>query len=158
MTEYRPRGQVTEGRIAVVVSRYNEVVTLRLLDGARLCFRERGMPADHVDIVWVPGTFELVGAAAIAAASQRYVAIVAIGAVIRGETPHFEFIASSTAHGLAEVSVRHGLPVTFGILTTEDLAQAIARAGGSMGNKGYDAALAALEFVDVADQLARAED
>lgn len=158
MTEYRPHARLPDGRIAVIVSRYNEVVTLRLLDGARLCFRERGMPSEQVDIVWVPGTFELPGAAAVAAASQRYVAIVAIGAVIRGETPHFEVIASATAHGLAQVAVSHRIPVAFGVLTTEDLAQAIARAGGSMGNKGYDAALAALELVDVTDQLQGAAD
>lgn len=158
MNEYRPHARVIDGRFAVIVSRYNEVVTLRLLDGVRLCFKERGVPSDNVDIIWVPGTFELAGAAAVVADAGRHVAIVAIGAVIRGETPHFEFIANATANGLAHVSVRHRLPVAFGVLTTEDLAQAISRAGGSMGNKGYDAALAALELADVADQIKGAAD
>jgi 6,7-dimethyl-8-ribityllumazine synthase len=158
MNEYRPHARIVDGRFAVLVSRYNEVVTLRLLDGVRLCFKERGVPSDLVDIIWVPGTFELVGAAAVIAEARRHVAIIAIGAVIRGETPHFDFISHATANGLAQVSVLHRLPVAFGVLTTEDLAQAISRAGGSMGNKGYDAGLAALELADVMDQIKGAAD
>jgi len=145
-----------EGRVAVVVSRFNEIVTTRLLDGARQCLREQGVPEARVDVIWVPGAFELPVAAETAAASGRYAALVALGCVIRGETPHFEFVAGEAARGLATVALAHRLPVGFGLLTTEDLEQAMARAGGAAGNKGYEAADAALTTADVLAQLTRA--
>ena len=142
--------------MAVLVSRYNEVVTARLLDGARACLREKGVPEARVDVIWVPGAFELPVAAEAAAASGRYAALVALGCVVRGETPHFEYVAGEAARGLGNVALAHRLPVGFGVLTTETLDQALARAGGTAGNKGYEAADAALTTADVLAQLTRA--
>ena len=142
--------------MAVLVSRYNEVVTARLLDGARTCLREKGVPEGRVDVIWVPGAFELAVAAETAAASGRYAALVALGCVVRGETPHFEYIAGEAARGLGNVARAHRLPVGFGVLTTETLEQALARAGGAAGNKGYEATDAALSTADVLAQLIRA--
>ncbi|HYT82640.1 MAG TPA: 6,7-dimethyl-8-ribityllumazine synthase [Gemmatimonadales bacterium] len=140
-------------RVAVLVSRYNEIVTARLLEGARQCLRDRGVPEARVDVLWVPGAFELPVAAEAAAASGRYGAIVALGCVIRGETAHFEYVAGEAARGLGHVALAHRLPVGFGVLTTESLDQALARAGGGAGNKGYEAAEAALATADVLAQL-----
>ncbi len=142
--------------MAVLVSRYNEDITARLLDGARACFRDNGVPEARVDVIWVPGAFELPVAAEAAAASGRYAALVALGCVIRGETPHFEYVAGEAARGLGNVALAHRLPVGFGVLTTETLEQALARAGGTAGNKGYEAADAALTTADVLAQLTRA--
>jgi len=144
------------GRVAVVVSRYNEVVTARLLEGARRCLKDKGVPEARVDVIWVPGAFELPVAAEAAAATGRYAAIVALGCVIRGETPHFEYVAGEAARGLGNVALAHRLPVGFGVLTTETLAQARARAGGEAGDKGYEAAEAALVTADVLARLSGA--
>jgi len=140
------------GRVAILASRYNELVTTRLVEGACACCREAGVPEAEIDLIWVPGAFELGAAASAAAQSGRYACLVALGAVIRGETAHFELVAGEAARGLSEVSVRHGLPVAFGVLTTDTLEQAMARAGGSAGNKGHEAAEAA---ITLADALAR---
>lgn len=145
------------GRIAILVSQYNERVTGRLLEGARACCRAAGLSDSQVDIVWLPGAFELGGAAAAAAVTGRYVAIVALGAVVRGETAHFDFVAGEAARGLSEVAVRHGLPVAFGVLTTDTMDQALARAGGEAGNKGYEAVEAALRTADALRQLRGAD-
>ena len=142
--------------MAVLVSRYNELVTVRLLDGARECLRDKGVPEARVDVIWVPGAFELPVAAETAAASGRYAALVALGCVIRGETPHFDYVAGEAARGLGNVALAHQLPIGFSVLTTETLEQAIARAGGASGNKGYEAAAAALTTADVLAQLTRA--
>lgn len=148
------RGQLrAHGRLAILVSQYNERVTGRLLEGALECCRAAGLSPDAVDIVWLPGAFELGAAAAAAAGTGRYGAIVALGAVVRGETAHFDFVAGEAARGLSEVAVRHGLPVAFGVLTTETMEQALARAGGSAGNKGYEATEAALRTADALHQL-----
>jgi 6,7-dimethyl-8-ribityllumazine synthase len=152
MTEIRGRLRST-GRVAILVSQYNERVTTRLLDGALACCQEAGLPPDAVDVCWLPGAFELGAAAAVAAESGRYSAIVALGCVVRGETAHFEFVAGEAARGLAEVAVRHALPVAFGVLTTDTMDQALARAGGAAGNKGYEAAEAALRAADALIQL-----
>ena len=140
-------------RVAILVSRYNEVVTARLLDGALACCAEAGMPRDAIDVVWVPGAFELPVAAAAAAESGRYGCLVALGAVIRGETPHFEYLAGEATRGLGDVALQHCLPVGFGLLTVDTMQQAAERAGGSAGNKGYEAAAAALGAADVIAQL-----
>ena len=145
-----------EVRVAVLVSRYNEVVTTRLLDGARQCLREKGVPDARVDVIWVPGAFELGVVAEAAAASGRYAALVALGCVIRGETPHFDYVAGEATRGLGNAALAHRLPIGFGVLTTENLEQALARAGGAAGNKGYEAAAAALTTADVLAQLTRA--
>lgn len=152
MPEFRGELRAT-GRIVILVSQYNERVTARLLDGALACCREAGASAGEVDVVWLPGAFELGGAAAVAAGTGRYSAIVALGAVVRGETAHFEFVAGEAARGLSEVAVRHGLPVGFGVLTTETIEQALARAGGTAGNKGYEAADAAIRTAHALRQL-----
>jgi 6,7-dimethyl-8-ribityllumazine synthase len=135
------------GRVAVVVSRYNEIVTQKLLQGARTRLGERGFDESRVDVVWVPGAFELPLAAAAAAVSGRYRAIVALGCVIRGETAHFEYVAGEAARGLQTVALTYRIPVGFGVLTTETFEQAVERAGGEAGNKGYEAADAALEML-----------
>ncbi len=148
------RGQLrAHGRLAILVSQYNERVTGRLLEGARECCRAAGLADDQVDVVWLPGAFELGVAAAATAASGRYRAIVALGAVVRGETAHFDFVAGEAARGCQQVAVTHRIPVAFGVLTTETMDQALARAGGEAGNKGYEAVEAALRTADALAQL-----
>jgi 6,7-dimethyl-8-ribityllumazine synthase len=141
------------GRVAILVSRYNELITSRLLDGALACCAEAGVAREDVDVVWVPGAFELPVAAAAAAGTKRYACLVALGAVIRGDTPHFEYVAGEAARGLNAVAVQHALPVGFGVLTVDTMQQAVDRAGGSAGNKGHEAAAAALQAADVIAQL-----
>lgn len=132
-------------RVLVVVSRYHERVTSRLLDGAVAACREAGVPSEAVAVVEVPGAFELGVVVAAAAAAEHHDCIVALGVVIRGETPHFDFVAGETARMLADAAARKLVPVGFGLLTTDTLEQAMARAGGAAGNKGREAAVAALE-------------
>jgi 6,7-dimethyl-8-ribityllumazine synthase len=141
------------GRVGILVSRYHERITGRLLDGARAACRESGVPDTQVDVVWVPGAFELGAAAAAAAGTGRYACLVALGAVIRGDTPHFDYVAGEAARALSDVAVRHALPVAFGVLTVDTMQQAVDRAGGSAGNKGHEAAAAALELADVIARL-----
>jgi 6,7-dimethyl-8-ribityllumazine synthase len=146
-----PRG--AGRRVAVLASRFNESVTQKLVDGALGALTKNGVAADDIDVVWVPGAWELPAAARTLLVSERYDALVALGAVIRGETPHFDYVAGESARGLADVTAESGVPLGFGLLTTESLDQALARAGGTHGNKGADAALAALEMADLLDQL-----
>jgi len=143
------------GRIAIVVSRFHERITTRLLDGARECLRRAAVPEGEVDVVWVPGAFELGAVCAGLAATGRYAALVALGAVVRGETPHFDYVAAEAARALGAIARERALPVGFGVLTTDTLAQAEARAGGAAGNKGYEAAEAALRAADVLARLRR---
>jgi 6,7-dimethyl-8-ribityllumazine synthase len=143
--------------VAILVSRYNELVTTRLLEGARACCREAGLDESQVDVVWTPGAFELPAAAAAAAESGRYVAIVALGAVVRGDTPHFDFVAGEAARGLGDVAVRYRMAVAFGVLTVDTMQQALDRAGGTAGNKGFEAAAAAIETADVIGRLRSAD-
>lgn len=145
------------GRVAILVSRYNELITTKLLEGALACCQEAGMTREHVDVVWLPGAFELAAGAAAAAETGRYTCLVALAAVIRGETPHFDYVAGEAARGLNEVAVRHALPVGFGVLTVDTFQQAADRAGGSAGNKGHEAMAAALRTADALAQL-RADD
>ncbi len=132
-------------RIGIVASRYNETVTRRLLAGAEQCLRERAVPAERVDVTWVAGAWELPVVVRGLVEAGGYRAVVALGAVIRGETAHFEYIAGEAARGLMSVAVRYGVPVGFGVLTCDTLEQALARAGGAAGNKGYEATAAALD-------------
>lgn len=148
-------GSSAPPRVAVLVSRYNELVTRRLLEGAQSALREAGVSESHIDVEWVPGAFELPVAAETAAASGRYRAIVALGCVIRGETPHFEYVAGEAARGLNNVALAHQIAVGFGVLTTENQEQALARAGGAAGNKGHEAAASALATADVLHRLRR---
>jgi 6,7-dimethyl-8-ribityllumazine synthase len=136
-----------------VVSRFNETITQRLLEGALDALVRHGVAFDDVDVFWVPGAWELPGAARRVAASERYDALVALGAVIRGDTPHFEYVAGEASRGLSLASADFDVPIAFGVLTCDTLAQAEARAGGEHGNKGWDAALAALEMADLFDQV-----
>ncbi len=140
-------------RIAVVASRFNETVTRALVDGALDALVRHGVAFDDIDIVWVPGAWELPLATRHAMASDRYEAIVALGAVIRGDTPHFDFVAGEASRGLADASRDSELPIGFGLLTCDTMEQAMARCGGEHGNKGWDAALAALEMADLMSLL-----
>jgi len=140
-------------RVAVIASRFNEEITRKLVDGAMETLVARGVAYDHIDLIWVPGAWELPLAARAAAGTDRYDAIVAVGAVIRGETAHFDYIAGEASRGLAEVAREFEVPVSFGVLTCDSDEQAEARAGGAHGNKGADAALAALEMADLLDRL-----
>ncbi|MGI8496011.1 MAG: 6,7-dimethyl-8-ribityllumazine synthase [Gemmatimonadaceae bacterium] len=140
-------------RVAIVVSRFNEGITQRLVDGATDALTRHGVAFADIDLVWVPGAWELPMAARALLVSERYHALVALGAVIRGETPHFDYVAGEASRGLAAASAEHDTPIGFGVLTCDTLAQAESRAGGSHGNKGWDAALAALAMVDLFDRL-----
>lgn len=140
-------------RIAVLASRFNESITSRLAEGATDALVRHGVRADDIDVVWVPGAWELPIAARRLVATERYDALVVVGAVIRGETPHFDYVAGEASRGLAQVSADYDIPVGFGLLTTDNVEQADARAGGTHGNKGWDAALAALEMADLFDRL-----
>ncbi|MBM4268761.1 MAG: 6,7-dimethyl-8-ribityllumazine synthase [Deltaproteobacteria bacterium] len=142
-------------RVAIVVSRFNRSVTGGLLDGALQALRENGVADDAIDVLHVPGAFEITLAAAEAARTGRYAAVVCLGAVVRGETPHFEFIAREVSRGVSEAACRHRVPMAFGVLTTETVEQALARAGAGHGNKGYEAAVVALEMVGLLSELER---
>ena len=140
-------------RFAIVVAEFNGDVTSRLLEGARECFAKHGVPDSSVAVHRVPGAFELPLAAQMLAGTGSCSAIVALGCVIRGDTPHFEYVSSAAAEGLQRVALDTGVPVAFGVLTTEDRAQADARAGGAVGNKGFDAAQTAIEMALLARRL-----
>jgi 6,7-dimethyl-8-ribityllumazine synthase len=151
-----PRG---EGRrIAVVASRFNESITTRLAEGAVEALVRHGATFDDVDVLWVPGAWELPLLVRRALASGRYDGVVAVGAVIRGDTPHFDIVAGEASRGLNDAMRDFDAPITLGLLTTDTLAQAEARAGGDHGNKGWDAAVALLEVLDVIDRLEPADD
>ncbi len=140
-------------RFAVVASRFNESITQRLVEGAMDACLRHGARFDDVDVVWVPGAWELPAAARRLLASERYHALIALGAVIRGDTPHFEYVAGEACRGLADASAEFDVPIGFGLLTCDNMSQAEARAGGEHGNKGWDAAVAALEMADLFDML-----
>jgi 6,7-dimethyl-8-ribityllumazine synthase len=134
-------------RIGIALARFNEAVTTRLLEGALAALREHGVADDAIDVATVAGAFELPLCAQRMAVTGRYDAVIALGAVVRGDTPHFDYVAGEAAAGLARAALQHDLPVAFGVLTTDTMEQALARAGGEHGNKGYDAAMTALEMI-----------
>jgi 6,7-dimethyl-8-ribityllumazine synthase len=142
-------------RIAVVVSRFNDVVTERLLAGAVAALRDCGVAEQAIEVVHVPGAFELPLPVELLAVSGTIDAIVCLGAVVRGETPHFEYISASVFDALAQLMVRHQMPIALGVLTTNTIEEALERSGGSHGNKGRDAALTAIEMVNVRRGLTR---
>lgn len=157
----RTREGTLEGRgrrFAVVASRFNGVVTERLVDGALAAFRKLGIAADDVELAWTPGAFEIPLVAMGLARSGQFDAVVCLGAVIRGETPHFEYVAGEAARGVQQVALETGTPCTFGVLTTDSLEQAMDRAGGKHGNKGWDAATAAVEMAVLMDDLPKQEE
>ncbi len=144
-------------KFAILVSRFNSIITERLLAGALDALGRTGADMDLVDVVRVPGSWELPVAAAEVARQKRHDAIICLSAVIKGDTPHFDYIANEAAKGLAQVAMENGVPVAFGVLTTTTLDQAIDRAGAKSGNKGFDAAMTAIEMADLMRKL-RASD
>jgi 6,7-dimethyl-8-ribityllumazine synthase len=140
-------------RFAIVAAQFNDIVTGKLVEGALAAFRSHGIGEDDLAVVWVPGAFEVPLAARLLARGGRCDAVVCLGAVVRGETPHFDHVAAEAARGISEASRDSGVPVMFGILTTENMAQALDRAGGKHGNKGWDSAMAAMQMASVIDQL-----
>ncbi len=142
-------------RFALIVSRFNEFISQKLLEGALDCLLRHGASEGSIDIIWAPGAFEIPLVAKKAATSAKYDAIVCLGAVIRGGTPHFDYVAAESSKGIASVSMETGIPVIFGILTTDTIEQAIERAGTKSGNKGWQAALSAIETADLMKKISK---
>ncbi len=140
-------------KFGLVVSRFNEFIAKKLLEGAQDALHRHGVNSDDVDIAWVPGSFEIPLVAHKMANSGKYNAVICLGAVIRGGTPHFEYIAAELSRGIARVALEAGLPVTNGVITADTLEQAIERAGTKMGNKGFDAAVDAIEMANLLKDL-----
>ncbi len=149
------QGQLTAKkiRIGIIVSRFNDIVTHRLLEGAMDCLLRHEADSSLIDTVYCPGSFEIPLMAQTLAQKKRYDAIICIGCLVRGETPHFDYIAGEVTKGIAQTSLACNIPIGFGILTTDTMEQAIDRAGGKSGNKGWDAALSVIEMIDVRKQL-----
>ncbi len=146
MKAVNPSVDATGMRIALVVSRFNHLISIRLIDGARTALEEHGAAEEDLELFWVAGAFEIPQAVRVIAESERFDAIVTLGSVIRGGTPHFEYVCRGVTDGLREVMRSCDVPVGFGVLTTDTIDQALARAGGSDGNKGGEVALAAVEM------------
>jgi 6,7-dimethyl-8-ribityllumazine synthase len=149
MAEYTGDFSTPPGRFAIVAARFNALVTESLLSGCRDTLARHGVPGDRVDVAWVPGSFEIPLLARKLAGSGRYAAVICLGCVIRGETAHFDHVAGQAAAGVMQASLATGVPVIFGVLTTDSVEQALNRAGLKSGNKGADAALAAIEMVNL---------
>lgn len=149
MEVHAGRLDATGMRVAIVVARFNDVVAQRLLEGAVDTLVRHGASQADLTVAWVPGSFEIPLVAQELASSGRHDAVVCLGVVVRGETPHFDFVAGEASKGVGAIALRTGVPTTFGVVTTETLEQAIDRAGGKHGNKGVDAALAAIEMVNL---------
>ena len=143
----------TDTRFALVVSRFNDFIGQKLVEGAVDCIRRHGGSEEQITIYRCPGAFELPMVAKKVALSGKYDAIITLGAIIRGSTPHFDVIAAEAAKGIAQVSLDTGVPIAFGVLTTENIEQAIERAGTKAGNKGFDAAMTAIEMVNLYRQI-----
>ncbi len=143
-------------KAGIVIARWNDFIGTRLLDGAKDALLRHDVREEDIDVVYVPGSFEIPLAAQKMVASQRYDAVICLGVLIRGSTPHFEYIANETSKGIAQTSWQSGIPVTFGVITAETIEHAIERAGSKAGNKGVEAALAAIEMVNVLRQFAQA--
>src|SRR6266508_2312079 len=141
------------GRFALVAARFNHFIVERLVEGAVDALRRHGVAEDAVDVAWVPGSFEIPLVAQRLARSGQYAAIICLGAVIKGDTDHYDYVAGGAAHGVAQAALATGVPVIFGVLTCDTLEQAINRAGAKAGNKGFEAALAAIEMVNLLRQL-----
>lgn len=136
-------------KFSVVISRFNEFITSKLLDGCLDALRRHGTEDGDIDIIWVPGAFEIPAVAKRLAVSGKYDAVICLGAVIRGATPHFDYVAAEVSKGVANVSLETGVPAVFGVLTTDTIEQAIERSGTKGGNKGYDAAETAIEMANL---------
>ena len=140
-------------KIGIVAARFNEFIVSRLIGGALDGLKRHDVPEEQIDLAWVPGAFEIPVIAEKMAASGKYDAVICVGAVIRGDTSHYDLVCSEAAKGIAQVGLASGVPVLFGVITTENIEQAIARAGSKAGNKGYDCALSAIEMVNLMKQL-----
>ncbi len=140
-------------RFGLVASRFNELVVRKLVEGAEDCLLRHGAEEGNLELAWVPGSFEIPLAAQRMAASKKYDAVICLGAVIRGATPHFEYIASEVTKGIAQINLQTGVPTVYGIITADTLEQALERAGTKMGNKGWDAALTAIEMVNLLPKI-----
>ena len=140
-------------RIGIVAARFNELITSKLVAGAQDALRRHNVSEEDVDVAWVPGAFEIPLIASEMAKCGKYDAVICVGAVIRGDTSHYDLVCSEAAKGIAQVGLASGVPVLFGVITTENIEQAIARAGSKAGNKGYDCALSAIEMVNLMKQL-----
>jgi len=158
MKEYELQTPAGSPRIGIVAARFNRFITDALVDGARDALSRHGVEPGAITLAWVPGAFELPLAADRLLASGAADAVIALGAVIRGGTPHFEYVAQACTMGLTEVALRHGKPVVFGVLTTDNVEQALERAGAGQGNKGHDAALTALQMLGLMERLDQAGD
>lgn len=153
MTQYQGHFVGSGLRVAIVVSRWNDIITQRLLDGALDGLARHGVDTETVDIAWVPGSFELPVVAKKFAASKRYDAVIALGCVIRGSTSHYDHVTAGVTSGIAQIGLQTGVPCIFGLVTTETIEQAIERAGSKMGNKGFEAATAAIEMATLMQQI-----
>jgi 6,7-dimethyl-8-ribityllumazine synthase len=142
-------------RFAIVVSRFNELIGRKLLEGALDCLNRHEAADNAVDVIWVPGAFEIPLAAKKAAETGMYDGVICLGAVIRGETPHFDFIAAETSKGIALAGMQTGVPVIFGVITTDTVEQAVNRAGTTAGNRGFDAAMAAIEMSNLMGKIGK---
>lgn len=140
-------------KVAVVVSRFNEFITNKLLGGAVDCLTRHDCNEENITVAWVPGAFEIPMVAKKLAMSKKYDAVICLGAVIRGATPHFDYVCAECAKGIAQVGMESSVPVTFGVLTTENIQQAVERAGSKSGNKGVDAAMAAMEMASLMKEI-----
>lgn len=140
-------------KFAIVVSRFNEFITSKLLSGANDALVRHGADAADINTIWVPGAFEIPLAAQKLAASGKYDAVICLGAVIRGSTPHFDYVCAEVTKGVAHVGLKYNMPVIFGVVTTEDIEQAIERAGTKAGNKGFDAAMGAIEMANLLKEI-----
>lgn len=140
-------------KIAIIVTRFNEFITSKLLAGAMDALKRHEVSEEAIEIVWVPGAFEIPLIASKLAKSEKYDAVICLGAVIRGATTHYDYVCSEVSKGIASVSLKTGVPVMFGILTTENIEQAIERAGTKAGNKGYDCAIGAIEMINLVKQI-----
>jgi len=150
MTKYYEGMLIGKGlKFAIVVSRFNELLTTRLLEGAKDALLRHGVDDEDIEVAWTPGCFEIPLIAKKLAQTKRYDAVICLGAVVRGGTPHFEYIAAEVTKGIAKVSLDTGLPVIYGVITADTLEQAIERAGTKMGNKGFDAAVTAIEMANL---------
>jgi 6,7-dimethyl-8-ribityllumazine synthase len=150
---YEGRFDARGRKVALVASRFNEFFTRELIAGAQDCLRRHGVPDADVDVAWVPGSFEIPLAAQRLARSGRYGAVICLGCLVQGDTPHFQYLAGEVVKGIAHVSLETGVPVVFGVITAETLEQAMERAGTKAGNKGFDAATTALEMIDLCAAL-----
>ncbi|GHU47860.1 6,7-dimethyl-8-ribityllumazine synthase [Spirochaetia bacterium] len=153
MTEINGNLQGKDRHFAIVASRFNDFITARLLEGAFDCFSRHGGATENLTVVRVPGAFEIPLTAAKLAKSKKYDGVICLGAVIRGATPHFDYIAAEAAKGVAQAALASEIPVIFGILTTDSIEQAVERAGTKGGNKGWDAMMAAMEMADLFDKI-----